>query len=746
MVWYLIAFIIGLGYGLWRFTFNNGGYSVCVASVVFNERPASARNSAKLFMNDFKYREPRRKLMNIVVLTKSFEMAFKTVLSNPALFTSEFTSEDQYGKPKRINYTNSHTHIGFSNDSLAIFDINLTLTPIDNQKITYNINAQQPLLFNLINNTSVIIEPLKLTGTIDYNDTLFLYKNVGIIFKPNTPNNINRAIGCKLLNPETIAQRFARATRAEPKSITSSIMDVSVAHPDFQLNQIYTAQLINNILNQHYELISKRFEVSGKLINEQLKIAQTSYNNTENKMLFSDEYSDQFYSKSLDSSIIKRLTFSTDSLSKAKITLLNYSNLLNYLENTPKLSNINPDLTFIDYPNGVATLLKKYNAVYSNYISLITMLDPSNPIINQYKAQLTELHQLAIEQTKLAQKSAQMVELSFIQKRAMLIDNINKKPDADKYFAQIERSMSSIEKYLLFLNKKKVGISVLSQSYQPTDQLLERISSTNIIFLTYKSVINTALNMVMILFLGFSVFYIHSGKVVFPSQVEFLGKKTGLITPLVGAIPSDRKTLKSKRFLMAGQKLVRQWLFLYRPTNHLASRVISICSAQHNDGKTVISELVAQSLHNLGYRTILIRADMRKPDKEYIGKSGLFELLSGQINISQAITYNQSGLPVIPPGSFSNTNIHLQLFDNLMENVANLKNNFEYLVFDLPPLIFTEDNRALLNQADEVLLLARLFETNTELLRNKFDWLTSLKPNCVCLAINQYIKRPFEVE
>lgn len=745
MVWYLVAFLVGLGFGLWRFTFNNGGFSVCLASVVFNENPASTRNAAKLFMRDFRYREPRRKLMNIVILSKSFDMAYKTVLSNPALFTCEFKTKNQFGKTKRINYTQSHTHIGFSNDSIAIFDIQLTLTPLDNKKISYTIFAQKPLLLNFINNKSVIIEPINESGIVNYNDTVFIYKKIGIVFKPNPQITINQTINCTLSNPENVAQIFSRATRAEPKSLLSTIMDVSVAHPDIELNQIYTAQLINNILNQHSQLISKRFEVSGNLIDKQLKIAQSNYNNAENKILFNDEYSDQFYTKALDSLIVDRLTALTDSLSAAKITYANTNHLLKYLEITPKLNSLNPDLTFVSYPSGVLQLLQRYNYLYTNYISILSMIDPANPIIKEYQIQLTELHQLAIEQTKTALKSAQMIVFSFEKKRAILIDKINKKPGLDKYFARIERTMSSTEKYLLFLNKKKVGINVLSQSYQPTDQLLDRISSTNTISLTYKSVLTTALNMVLLLFIGFSLFYIHSGNIVFPEQIEFLGKKAKLNTPLVGIIPSFKKTLHSKKILLAGQKLVRQWLFLYRRNEHLSKSVVAICSAQHNDGKTIIAELVAQTLHNFGHRTILIRADMRKPDREFIGKLGLFELLSGQISLSEAILIKQSGLPIIPPGSFSNTHLHLQLYNNLPDCIASIKNNFEYLVFDLPPLIFTEDNRLILQGADEVLLIARLFETNIELLRNKYDWLTSLKPNCVCLAINQYNKRPFEV-
>lgn len=119
---------------------------------------------------------------------------------------------------------------------------------------------------------------------------------------------------------------------------------------------------------------------------------------------------------------------------------------------------------------------------------------------------------------------------------------------------------------------------------------------------------------------------------------------------------------------------------------------IVITSCNENEGKSTISAELSKSLAEIGKRALLIDADLRK--SVMLRKSikardinGLSELLSGQAELNQVL-YNtqQPNFDVIFTGHFPPNPVEL-LGSGKFEKIVNaLKERYDYIIIDSPPL------------------------------------------------------------
>ncbi len=119
---------------------------------------------------------------------------------------------------------------------------------------------------------------------------------------------------------------------------------------------------------------------------------------------------------------------------------------------------------------------------------------------------------------------------------------------------------------------------------------------------------------------------------------------------------------------------------------------IVITSCNENEGKSTISAELSKSLAEIGKRTLLIDADLRK--SVMLRKSikardinGLSELLSGQAELDQVL-YNtqQPNFDVIFTGHFPPNPVELLGSGKFEKIITALKERYDYIIIDSPPL------------------------------------------------------------
>jgi succinoglycan biosynthesis transport protein ExoP len=173
-------------------------------------------------------------------------------------------------------------------------------------------------------------------------------------------------------------------------------------------------------------------------------------------------------------------------------------------------------------------------------------------------------------------------------------------------------------------------------------------------------------------------------------------------------------------------------------------QVILVTSALPREGKTTAAANLAVTLAQLGDRTLLIDADLRKPGIGRLlslgsGKyAGLSSYLAG-VSSLDLVTIQHPAVPnlsAIPTGPLPPNPADLLSSHKLTEAIAELRTKFKFIVIDSPPIMAATDAVILSVKADGVLLVVRSGETPKEAFTRTCDLLMSVKCRLLGVVLN----------
>ncbi|MCU1239566.1 MAG: capsular exopolysaccharide family [Candidatus Acidoferrum typicum] len=173
-------------------------------------------------------------------------------------------------------------------------------------------------------------------------------------------------------------------------------------------------------------------------------------------------------------------------------------------------------------------------------------------------------------------------------------------------------------------------------------------------------------------------------------------------------------------------------------------QVILVTSALPREGKTTAAANLAVTLAQLGDRTLLIDADLRKPGIGRLlslgsGKyAGLSSYLAGVSSLDLVTIQHPAvaNLSAIPTGPLPPNPADLLSSHRLTEAIAELRTKFKFIVIDSPPIMAATDAVILSVKADGVLLVVRSGETPKEAFTRTCDLLRSVKCRLLGVVLN----------
>jgi len=168
---------------------------------------------------------------------------------------------------------------------------------------------------------------------------------------------------------------------------------------------------------------------------------------------------------------------------------------------------------------------------------------------------------------------------------------------------------------------------------------------------------------------------------------------------------------------------------------------ILITSSEPGDGKTTTISNLAVTFASLGNRVLLIDADLRKPQLHHVFKldnhEGLSTMLSKNLPLSETVQKTQSvNLDVLTSGPIPPNPSELLSSKKMELLIAQMKESYDYVLFDTPPILAVSDAQIVTRYCDGTLLVVKSNKTEKENIKKAKELLEFTNSNLMGVVLN----------
>ncbi|BDU23596.1 tyrosine-protein kinase family protein [Flavobacterium sp. GSB-24] len=424
-----------------------------------------------------------------------------------------------------------------------------------------------------------------------------------------------------------------------------------------------------------------------------------------------------------------------------------YNSLKSYLNSSNDYSRLPaPSVAGIEDPNIVASVSKLI--ALSTQRSEMAYAVKSEKIFKDFDNQMEAVKNVLQENIATA-KTSLLYDLSLVNaKIGQAESTVRKLPAEQQELLKIKRKYDLNDNiYTEFLQKRNEA------------EIVKASNLSDIHFIDPAKDIGggligpkTSVNYVMALFLGtlipllfvFAIFFINNSI----QNTEDISKLTQI--PLLGVIGinKDSKSLavfdKPKSALSEAFRGIRSSLqFLYKKQQVSGSKTLMITSSISGEGKTFCSINIATVFALSEKKTVIVGLDLRKPrladEFELTTPLGVVNYLIKQNSLEEITNSTQiPNLDVILSGPIPPNPSELILSDAMKELIDELKQKYDYVILDTPPVGLVADSLELVQFADVTLYIVRQNYTKKEMITLLNTRIKRGELNNVSIVLNGY--------
>ncbi|MBF4492921.1 polysaccharide biosynthesis tyrosine autokinase [Flavobacterium sp. MR2016-29] len=402
-----------------------------------------------------------------------------------------------------------------------------------------------------------------------------------------------------------------------------------------------------------------------------------------------------------------------------------YNSLKAYLNNSVDYSRLPaPSVAGIEDPNIIASISKLI--ALSTQRSEMAYAVKSDKIFKDFDNQIQAVKNVLQENIASA-KASLLYDLSMVNaKIGQAESTVKRLPEEQQELLKIKRKYDLNDNiYTEFLQKRNEA------------EIVKASNLSDIHFIDPAKDIGggligpkTSVNYILALFLGFlipllfvfGIFFINNSI----QNADDISKLTQI--PLIGVIGVNKGGVnlavfdKPKSALSEAFRTIRSSLqFLYKKQQVSGSKTLMITSSISGEGKTFCSINIATVFALSEKKTVIIGLDLRKPrladEFNLINHKGVVNYLIKQNTLAE-IT-NSTPIPnldVILSGPIPPNPSELILSDAMKELIDELKEKYDYIILDTPPVGLVSDALELAQYADVTLYIVRQNYTKKEMI------------------------------
>jgi succinoglycan biosynthesis transport protein ExoP len=224
--------------------------------------------------------------------------------------------------------------------------------------------------------------------------------------------------------------------------------------------------------------------------------------------------------------------------------------------------------------------------------------------------------------------------------------------------------------------------------------------------------------------------------------------------PVLGIIPQD--TNESGQGIVVCQQPDSFTSELYRMiqsnlkflNSEQPGQVLLMTSSVPEEGKSTVSANLAAAMAQLGRRILLIDGDLRNPSQHRLwnisDRVGLKNILADNLPLNEAICQPMEKLDLLIGGVIPSNPLALLDSEQMSNLIAKVRQEYDLVIIDAPPLPVTADVLTLSNMVDGILFVSRPGVVDRESVAFAKETLALAKQRVMGMVINGVKPKEFE--
>jgi len=743
-IWIIIPVVfltVGIAYIYNRYAIPS--YKVSASTLIKdNSNNNSYSQEATAFINMGLFNSGQN-LQNELAILKSFPNIEKMVKNlNLEVTYYEYKDYQYYNifksSPFKVVLFKNHPQLLGVNFDL-VFNSNgsfdLSVKNQDAIKYNYQTNQQiaekKDLELNLKGNVGEIIETpdIKLLVTINDEDSLFLQKN--------------REFSFKLFTVQQLTSYYSKNLEFNIPDKLATVIEISLETTSVQLGKDVINELINVYSESNLEAKNHLANMTIEYIDKQLEEVSTSLSQYEDNL-------QRFMSQNKVMNVGDQATRLSQQLLDLQNQLAELMTQKRYFDYIKDYNSNNSNETQIIAPTSMGVqdpllnnLIQELSSAQTQRANLIKNNQERNPIVARLDIQIKNLKN-TVEENIAAAAHTNQLSINEMQNRINQIEKeMGKLPGTQMQMGGIERKYKLNDAIYNYLLEKQAEAKITKASNLPDNLIIE---PAHLSVLTPVSP-NKLLIYIAALFLGFSIpvgilSLLTSFKTTIAIQEDIEGITNAIV---LGKVYHFNNRKENNVFISSpGDKTAETFRTLRTNLNFAMNgsshKTILISSCISGEGKSFNALNIATSYAQLGKKTILLDFDLRNSHatiKNTDKSIGLSLFLNEEAALNEIIQKTDvKNLDFIGSGPVPPNPLDLMDKEITSDLFKFLRQNYDYIIIDTPPLAQVSDAFTIIKHANFTLIVTRYNVTKKKLLRRVLNELKNKNINNVYIILN----------
>jgi tyrosine-protein kinase Etk/Wzc len=375
------------------------------------------------------------------------------------------------------------------------------------------------------------------------------------------------------------------------------------------------------------------------------------------------------------------------------------------------------------------SLISQVNQLYSDRNMLEFNVQENNPRIRQIDQVIQNVTKTLLENAQ-SMISANDIAIEDVNRRLWESEmEISKLPSIERQLLNMERRYNLSNDLYTYLMEKRAEASIARAASVSDSRILDQARTQQATIISPKKKRNYSVAFLLGLGIPFILMIVADFLNNKVPDKSYLDKHTNV--PLLGCI--GHNLLKSEIPVEEKPKSAISESFRALRTNlqyvlrDNGAKTISITSTVSGEGKTFSAVNLAAIIAMSGKKTLLVGLDLRKPrinslfgfDREV----GLSTYLIGKYNEDEIIEKSDlENLDIITSGPIPPNPSELLQSEKMVEFLKEIKNRYDYIIFDTPPVAIVSDALIVNRFADMTIFIVRQNYSN----KNVLDFINDL--------------------